>query len=153
MFATQKFGHKCFSYQEITDFRYFRNMISILISHLYFDIILFNKKILIVLDSCFRSSFFILWVIFLYFSVFVSTALSNLKNYSMFISGLHHQIMSGSLILKELFKIDFNGCLQESSPSSSCIIVLENCMNNALNIIRQKIVRSCWKYGLCLIRT
>ena len=53
-----------FSYQEITDFRYFRDMISILISLLFFDAILFNQKILIVLDSCFRSSFFILWVIF-----------------------------------------------------------------------------------------
>ena len=35
---------KFFSYQEITDFRYFRNMISILISQLYFDVILFNQK-------------------------------------------------------------------------------------------------------------
>ena len=57
------------------------------------------------------------------------------KKYSMIISGFHHQIMSGSLLLKELFKTDFDGYLQESSPSSSCIIVLENCMNNALNII------------------
>ena len=64
MFSTQKFALKFFSYQEITDFRYFRNMISILISQLYFDVILFNQKILIVLDSCFRSSFFIRWVIF-----------------------------------------------------------------------------------------
>ena len=58
MFSTQKFALKFFSYQEITDFRYFRNMISILISQLYFDVILFNQKILIVLNSCFRSSLF-----------------------------------------------------------------------------------------------
>ena len=67
----------------------------------------------------------------------------------MFISGFHHQIMSGSLLLKELYKIDFDGCLQESSPSSSCIIVLEDCMNNALKITQQEIVRHCCKYGLC----
>ena len=30
---------------------------------------------------------------FLYYSVFESTASSNLRNYSMFISGFHHQIM------------------------------------------------------------
>ena len=85
----------------------------------------------------------------------------------MSISGFHHQIMSGSVLLK----INFDGCLQESShrpdmtldvyrgrtttiqqeppPSSSCIIVLEKCMNNALNITQQKIVRRCCKYGLC----
>ena len=49
----QYFHHKVlplsfFSYQEITDFRYFRNMISLLISQLYFDVIFFNQKILIV---------------------------------------------------------------------------------------------------------
>ena len=32
---------------------------------------------------------------------FPSTALSNLRNYSMFISGFHHQIMSGSLMRLE----------------------------------------------------
>ena len=32
---------------------------------------------------------------FWYNSVIESTALSNLRNYSMFISGFHHQIMSG----------------------------------------------------------
>ena len=83
----------------------------------------------------------------------------------MSISGFHHQIMSGSVLLKELLKINFDGFLkecshrpdmtldvyrgrkttiqQESSPSSSCITVLENCMNNALNITQQKIVRRC----------
>ena len=58
----QCFHHKVLplsfvNYQEITDFRYFRN-ISLLISQLYFDVTLFNLKILTVLDSCFRSSFF-----------------------------------------------------------------------------------------------
>ena len=34
-----------------TGFHYFREMISLPISQLYFDVILFNQKILIVLDS------------------------------------------------------------------------------------------------------
>ena len=38
-------------------------MISLLISQLYFDAILFNQKLLIVLDFCFRSSIFILCVL------------------------------------------------------------------------------------------
>ena len=38
---------------------------------------------------------------FLYNSVIESTALSNLRNYSMLISGFHHQIMSGSLMRLE----------------------------------------------------
>ena len=46
------------SYQENTDFRYYRNMISLVISQLYFDVIVFNLKNLTVSDSCFRSSFF-----------------------------------------------------------------------------------------------
>ena len=33
-------------------------MISLLISQLYFDVIMFNLKILTVLDFCFKSSFF-----------------------------------------------------------------------------------------------
>ena len=33
--------------------------------------------------------------------VFESTALSNLRNYSMFISGFHHHFMSGSLMRLE----------------------------------------------------
>ena len=64
MFSPQSVALKFFSYQEITDFRYFRNMISLLISQLYFDVILFDQKILIVLDSCLRSSFSILCVLF-----------------------------------------------------------------------------------------
>ena len=62
--SPQSIALKFFFYKEITDFRYFRNMISFLISQLYFDVILFNQKILIVLDSCLRSSFFIIWVLF-----------------------------------------------------------------------------------------
>ena len=58
MFSPQSVALKFFSNQEITDFRYFRNMISLLISQLYFDVILFNLKILTVLDSCFKSTFF-----------------------------------------------------------------------------------------------
>ena len=64
MFSPQSVALNFFSYQEITDFHYFRNMISLLISQLYFDVVLFNQNILIVWDSCFRSSFFILWVRF-----------------------------------------------------------------------------------------
>ena len=64
MFSPQSVALKFLSYQEITDFSYFRNMISFLISQLYFDVILFNQKILIVLHSCFRSPSFILWVLF-----------------------------------------------------------------------------------------
>ena len=79
MFSPQSFALKFFFYKEITDFRYFRNMISLLISHLFFDVILFNQKILIVLDSCLRSSFFYHLGPFWYYSVFESTALSNLK--------------------------------------------------------------------------
>ena len=84
-------------------------MISLLIAQLYFDVILFNQKILIVLDSCLRSSF-LSFGSFLILFVFESTALSNLKKkYSMLISGFHHQIVSRSLLLKEVFKIDFDG--------------------------------------------
>ena len=64
MFSPQSVALMFFSYQEITDFRYFRNMISLLISQLYFDVILFDQKILTVLDSCFRSSVFIICVLF-----------------------------------------------------------------------------------------
>ena len=48
MFSPQSVALKFFSYQEITDFRYFRNMISLLISQLYFGVVLFNHKIVIV---------------------------------------------------------------------------------------------------------
>ena len=58
MFSPQSVALIFFSYQEITDLYYFRNMISLLISQLYFDVILFNLKILTVLDYCFRSSYF-----------------------------------------------------------------------------------------------
>ena len=64
MFSPQSVALKFFSLSRDYRFRYFRNMISLLISQLYFDIILFNPKILTVLDSCFRSSFLILWVLF-----------------------------------------------------------------------------------------
>ena len=68
MFSTQRVALNVFvSYQEITDFRYFRNMIFILISQLYFDVVLFNQKILSVFDLRFRSSFFILRVIMILF--------------------------------------------------------------------------------------
>ena len=50
--------------------------------------ILTNQKILIGLDSCSRSSFFILWVPFDTIQSFESTALSNVRNYSMSISFL-----------------------------------------------------------------
>ena len=55
MLAPQSVALKLFffSYQETTDFRYFRNMISLPISQLYFDVILFNLKIFTVVDSCF----------------------------------------------------------------------------------------------------
>ena len=55
--------------------------------------ILNNQKFLIGLDFCFRPSFLILWDL-----VIESTALSNLRNYSIFISGFQHQIMPGSLM-------------------------------------------------------
>ena len=48
MFSPQSVALNFFSYQEITDFHYFRNMISLLISQLYFDVVLFNQNILIV---------------------------------------------------------------------------------------------------------
>ena len=102
MFPPQSVALNFFSYQEITDFRYFRNMISLLISQLFFHVILFNMKILNVLDSCFRSFFFNHLGPLLYCGVFELTALSHLRNYRMFISGFHHQIMSGSLLLKQL---------------------------------------------------
>ena len=57
--------------------------------------ILNNQKILIGLDICFRPSCFNPLGHFLYITVFKPTALSNLRNYSMFISGFHHQIMPG----------------------------------------------------------
>ena len=57
MFSPQSVALNCFSHQEITDVRYFRNMISLLISKLYFGVILL--KFFNVLDSCFRSTFFI----------------------------------------------------------------------------------------------
>ena len=60
--------------------------------------ILTNQKILIGLESCFGSSFFNSMGQFLYSSVIESTALSILRNYSMFISDFHHQIMSGLLM-------------------------------------------------------
>ena len=58
-----------------------------------------------------------------------------------------------SLLVSQLYfdVILFDGFLQESFPSSFCIIVLENCMNNALNINR--IVGLCCKYGLCYFST
>ena len=57
--------------------------------------ILNDQKILIGLDSCFGPSFFNSLGHFWYNSVIEYTALSNLRNYSMFISGFHYQIMSG----------------------------------------------------------
>ena len=63
MFSPQSVALKFFFLSRDNRFRYFRNMISLLISQLYFDVILFNLKILTVLDSCFRSSFLILWVL------------------------------------------------------------------------------------------
>ena len=64
MFSPQSVALNFFSLSRDYRFRYFRNMISLLISQLYFDVILFNLKILTVVDSCFRSSFLILWVLF-----------------------------------------------------------------------------------------
>ena len=83
-------------------------MFSLLISQLYFDVILFNQKILIVLDSCLRSSFFIIWVLFGAIQSLNRLPYQIKKTYSMLISGFHHQIMSRSLLLKGLFKIDFD---------------------------------------------
>ena len=61
MFSPQSVACKfVFFYLDITDFRYFRNMGFLLISQLYFDVILFNLKILTVLDH----RFIILWVRF-----------------------------------------------------------------------------------------
>ena len=90
-----------FFYQEITDFHYFRYMISLLISKLYFDVILFNQKILIVLDTCFRSSIFILWVLFDNIQSLNRLPYQIKKKYSMLISGFHHQIMSGRVTALE----------------------------------------------------
>ena len=53
-----------FLIKRLQTFFIFCNMISLLISQLYFDVILFNQKILIALNFCFRSSIFILWVHF-----------------------------------------------------------------------------------------
>ena len=58
---------------------------------------LFNQKILFVLDSGFRSSFFVLWVLFDTIQSLNRLPYQIKKNFSMFISGFHHQIMSGSL--------------------------------------------------------
>ena len=58
MFSPQSVALEFFSLSRDYRFRYFCNMISLLISQLYFEVILFNLKILTGLDSCFRSSFF-----------------------------------------------------------------------------------------------
>ena len=92
-------------------------MISLLISQLYLDVILFNQKILIVLDSCLRSSFFfIIWVLFGAIQSLNRLPYQIKKKYSMLSSGFHHQIMSRSLLLKELFKIDFDGVYKSPLP-------------------------------------
>ena len=92
-------------------------MISLQISQLYFDVILFNQKILIVLDSCLRSSFFIIWVLFGTIQSLNRLPYQIKKYiYSMLISGFQHQIMSRSLLLMELFKIDFDGVYKSPLP-------------------------------------
>ena len=87
-------------------------MISLLISQLHFDVILFNQKILIVLDH----RFFIIWVLFGTIQSLNRLPYQIKKKYSMLISGFHHQIMSRSLLLKELFKIDFDGVYKSPLP-------------------------------------
>ena len=64
MFSPQSVALKFFSYQEITDIRYFQNTISLLLSQLYFDVILLNQNILIVKTLVLDHRFFILWVLF-----------------------------------------------------------------------------------------
>ena len=61
MLSTQSVVLRFFPYQELIDIRYFRNMIFLLVSRLYFDVILFNQKILILVSDQ-RS--LILWVLF-----------------------------------------------------------------------------------------
>ena len=64
MYSPQSVTLKVLSSSRDYRFRYFRNMISLLVSQLYFEVTLFNLKILTVLDTCFRSSFLNLLVLF-----------------------------------------------------------------------------------------